>query len=461
MIRQLTRSYVALVAGAIAVFTVPVAFSLTHQLRGDTAASVEREAETMALLLGNGNPPSCAALLEMADAFEGETPGEVEVTERCDTDLRSPQQDAALTRTLETGEPTTDWGSSFIWGPELTITVAARESRTDLDGRNRGPVVGAVRIVYQTNELTNRLWTIWGFRAGLAVIVLAVAAVVGAGVARRLTRPLRQLNETASKFSDGDLTARSPVTGPRETQTLARTLNQAGERLDTLIAAQRIFVADASHQLRTPLTALRLSLDNIADGVNDEFVKEDVEQATAEVVRMSRLVNGLLVLARAEAKVTVAEPLPLLDIVRERLDVWRPAADERGVTITLRGSADGRLLVLTSPGQLEQVLDNVLSNALEVSPDGGTITVRVESRGDEVTLSVNDQGPGMSDAEKSRAFDRFWRGQGLTGKAGSGLGLAVVKQLVTDDGGTVSLGDAPEGGLSVRISLRASTRSGG
>ena len=458
MIRQLIRSYVVLVAGAVAMFTVPVAFSLTDQLRDDTAASVRREAETMALLLGNGNPPSCAALLEMADAFEGETPGEVEVTERCDTDLRSPRRDEDLTRTLETGDPSIDWGSSFIWGPELKITVAARESREDLDGRNGGPVVGAVRIVYKTTDLTDRLWTIWGFRAGLGVAVLIVAAVIGAVVARRLTRPLRQLNDTASRFSDGDLAARSPVTGPRETQTLARTLNQAGERLDTLIAAQRIFVADASHQLRTPLTALRLSLDNIADGVDDDFVKEDVEQATAEVVRMSRLVNGLLVLARAVAKVTVAEPLPLKEIVRERLDVWRPAADERGVTITLRGSADGRLLVLTSPGQLEQVLDNVLSNALEVSPDGGTITVRVEPRGDEVTLSVCDQGPGMSDAEKSRAFDRFWRGQGLTGKSGSGLGLAVVKQLVTDDGGTVSLTDSPGGGLCVTITLRAAHR---
>ncbi|WP_031482720.1 sensor histidine kinase [Streptomyces bicolor] len=461
MIRQLTRSYVALVAGAIALFTVPVAFTLTDQLRDDTAASVRREADTMALLLGNGNPPSCAALEEMARAYAGQTPGNVEVTNRCDTNLPSPEQDAALTKALETGKPTTDWGSPFIWGPELVITVPARESAVAGDGRNRGPVVGAVRIVYSTGDLTSRLWTIWGFRAGLAVAVLVVAAVVGAGVARRLTRPLRQLNDTASRFSDGDLSARSPVTGPKETQTLARTLNQAGERLDTLIASQRIFVADASHQLRTPLTALRLSLDNIADGVDDDFVKEDVEQATAEVVRMSRLVNGLLVLARAEAKVSAAEPLPLWDIVRERLDVWRPAADERGVTITLRGSADGRLLVLASPGHLDQVLDNVLSNALEVSPDGGTITVRVEPKGDVVELSVLDEGPGMSDAEKSRAFDRFWRGQGLTGKAGSGLGLAVVKQLVTDDGGAVTLGDAPGGGLRVTISLRASSRSGG
>lgn len=414
---------------ALTAFTVPVAFTLTAQLRGDTEQSVEREAKTMALLL-SGDAASRAALDRMVVAYAQETPGTAEVLP------------ASRAKTA------THWGDG-----ELEVTAPARR-----DGRT----VGAVRITYPTSDLTRRLVQIWGFRAILAVGVLAVAAGLGAIVARRLTRPLRQLNDMASKFSDGDLTARSPVTGPHETQTLARTLNQGAERLDTLIASQRIFVADASHQLRTPLTALRLSLDNIADGVDDEFVREDVEQATAEVVRMSRLVNGLLVLARAEAKVTAAEPLPLREIVAERLSVWRPAADERGVHIALGGSVvDGRPLVLASPGHLEQVLDNVLSNALEVSPDGATITVRSELRGDEVELTVTDEGPGMSDADKSRAFDRFWRGQGLTGRSGSGLGLSVVRQLVTDDGGTVTLRDAPGNGLSVVITLRASPRSGG
>ncbi|MFJ8047626.1 sensor histidine kinase [Streptomyces luteogriseus] len=452
MIRQLVRSYVLLVAVAIALFTVPVAFTLTDQLRNDTRSAVLREADAMALLLGDGRAASCQALEEMAKAYDDEI--QVTGTASCPADLPRPASDAALTRALKEGRPTTDWGSSFIWGPELVITVPARAAGTDR-------IVGAVRIVYSTDEMTSRLWQIWGFRAILAVLVLGVAALLGVGVARRLTRPLRQLNDMASKFSDGDLTARSPVTGPPETQTLARTLNQGAERLDTLIAAQRIFVADASHQLRTPLTALRLSLDNIADGTDDEFVREDVEQATAEVVRMSRLVSGLLVLARAEAKVTAAEPLPLMDIVRERLAVWRPAADERGVTIALRGSADGRPSVLASPGHLDQMLDNVLSNALEVSPDGGMITVRVEAGGDVVGVSVLDEGPGMSDAEKSRAFDRFWRGQGLTGKSGSGLGLAVVRQLATDDGGTVALTDSPGGGLCVTITLRAASHRGG
>ncbi|MEV0638500.1 HAMP domain-containing sensor histidine kinase [Streptomyces sp. NPDC050619] len=459
MNRQLIRSYILLVAVAILLFTVPVAFTLTDQLREDTRLSVRREADTMALLLGNGDDRSCEALEAMAKAYPEQV--QVTATDGCVPDLREPTADAALTRAVEDDEPTTDWGADFIWGKHLVITVPAHERAADGES-GKGPVVGAVRIVYSTNDMTTRFWGIWGFRAGLAVLVLATAAAIGAVAARRITRPLRELNTMASKFSDGDLTARSEVTGPTETQTLARTLNQAGERLDTLIASQRIFVADASHQLRTPLTALRLSLDNIADGVDDEFVREDVEQATAEVVRMSRLVNGLLVLARAEAKVTAAEPLSLRDIVHDRLAVWRPAADERGVTIALRGSIDGRPLVLASPGHLDQVLDNVLSNALEVSPDGGTITVRAQAQGDEVALSVLDEGPGMSDAEKSRAFDRFWRGQGLTGRSGSGLGLAVVKQLVTDDGGTVSLRDTPGGGLCVEIRLRAAgQRAGG
>ncbi|MEU5632747.1 sensor histidine kinase [Streptomyces rishiriensis] len=450
MNRQLIRSYILIVAVAILLFTVPVAFTLTQQLRDDTELSVLREADTMALLLGNGDRISCEALTEVAQAYGDKTPGDVQATptRTCAPGLPRPAEDAALTRAVRHDSPSTDWGSDFIWGSRLTVTVPARGE-------------AAVRIVYSTSDMTRRLWQIWGFRAGLAVIVLAAAAAIGAFAARRITAPLRALNSMASRFSDGDLTARSPVTGPPETRTLARTLNQGAERLDTLVDSQRVFVADASHQLRTPLTALRLSLDNIADGVDDESVREDVEQATAEVVRMSRLVNGLLVLARAEAKVTAAEPLPLTDIVSERLTVWRPAADERGVTIALRGSGvDGRPSVLAGPGHLDQVLDNVLSNALEVSPDGGTITVRVESGAGEAVLSVADEGPGMPDADKARAFDRFWRGQGLTGRSGSGLGLAVVRQLVTDDGGTVTLTDAPGGGLCVRIALRVAQRTG-
>lgn len=241
MNRQLIRSYILLVAVAILLFTVPVAFTLTKQLRDDTELSVLREARTMALLLGNGDRISCDALEKVAKAYGVQTPGDVEVTPTasCAPDLPEPAGNAALSRAVEKNDPTTDWGSDVIWGKHLEITVPAQGQ-------------AAVRIVYSTSGMTDRLWQIWGFRAGLAVFVLAAAAAIGAFAARRITAPLRELNSMASKFSDGDLTARSPVTGPPETQTLARTLNQGAERLDTLIASQRIFVADASHQLRTP-----------------------------------------------------------------------------------------------------------------------------------------------------------------------------------------------------------------
>ncbi|WP_330294642.1 sensor histidine kinase [Streptomyces sp. NBC_00503] len=459
MIRQLIVSYVLLVAVALAAFTVPVAFTLTAQLREDTEESVHREAATMALLLAADDLPSHRALATLAGAYRDQTPGVADVVTAdhgAVTPLPLPPApgDPAFDRALE-GRASTHWGPAEALGGAdgLVTTVPARTS----DGR----VVGAVRISYPTADLNARLWRIWGFRAFLALGVLAVAAAIGAMFARRLTRPLRQLNDMATKFSDGDLTARSPVTGPPETQTLAQTLNTGAERLDTLLRAQRIFVADASHQLRTPLTALRLSLDNIADGTDDDLVREDVDQAIGEVARMSRMVNGLLVLARAEARHSAAEPVAVGELVAERLDVWRAVGDERGVRFAAR-PVDERLGVLTSAGHLEQVLDNVLSNALEVSPDGAAVTVRVVQDGECVVLTVADEGPGMSGADQARAFDRFWRGQGLTGRGGSGLGLAIVKQLVMDDGGSVALADAPGGGLCVRISLRqAAPRSGG
>ncbi|MEV6711330.1 HAMP domain-containing sensor histidine kinase [Lentzea sp. NPDC051208] len=420
MIRQLAWSYVLLVAVAIAAFTVPVAFTLNQQLYDDAVNTARREADTAALLLASGDTRSLNAL---ADAYERQTPGRIDVLE--------PQPE------------------SKVWDSEgLKLTVPAKTPD--------GTVVGAIRLSYPDDRITQRLWQIWGFRAALAVGVLILAAFLGLWLAKRVTRPLRELNVMAGRLRDGDLTARAEETGPPETRTLARTLNTATETIGTLVGSQRAFIGDASHQLRTPLTALRLSLDNVADGVDDPTVREDVEMAAAEIVRMSRLVNGLLALARAEADVPHPEPVQVLDVVAERFTAWRAAADERSISLVAEGFD---IRVLATPGHLEQVLDNVLSNALEVSPDGATILVRTTRPG---LVEVIDAGPGLPEADRARAFDRFWRGQGLTGKGGSGLGLAIVKQLVTDDGGSVSLEAAASGGLCVRIRLApASPTSGG
>jgi two-component system, OmpR family, sensor kinase len=447
--RRLVVSYVLLVAIAIAAFTVPVAFVLTGQLRGDVETSVRREADTAALLLSAGDLPSRQALARLAEAYDEETPGRLDAVLADGTapgPLPVPPAPAdEAFRAALAGQVSARWEyAAALDADGLVLAVPARDAA--------GRVVGAVRVSYPSAPLDARQLQIWGFRAVLAVAVLVVAAFLGAFFARLLTRPFRDLNEMAGRLRDGELTARAQESGPVETRTLARTLNNAAETIDTLVRAQRAFIADASHQLRTPLTALRLSLDNIADGVHDPDAHEDVDQATAEVVRMNRLVNGLLTLAKAEAAISVPEPVQVADAVRERLDVWRAVATDRGVGLR-QEHADEELLAMVSPGHLEQVLDNVLSNALEVSPEGGAVTVSSRRRDGRAELEIADEGPGMTEAERLRAFDRFWRGQGRTGPSGSGLGLAIVKQLVTDDGGTVTLDASAGGGLSVRIGL--------
>jgi two-component system OmpR family sensor kinase len=225
-------------------------------------------------------------------------------------------------------------------------------------------------------------------------------------------------------------------------RSLASTFNHMVGELEQLVSSQEDFVADASHQLRTPLTALRLRLEMVGGEVS-KAGQADLERALEEVERLSRLVAGLLALARAE--VSPVEPVDLAKLVDDRIQAWSALAAEQGVK--LEANVTGTALV--GADRLGQALENLLSNALTVSPHGGTVSIS----GSAVELHVIDQGPGLNDEERERAFDRFWRG-GKSG-TGSGLGLAIVKRLVEIDGGTVELRAAPEGGLDAVIHLHA------
>jgi signal transduction histidine kinase len=280
-------------------------------------------------------------------------------------------------------------------------------------------------------------------------VVLLVATAVGLQFARTLTRPLSQLEQTAAAVGAGDLRARAPTNaGPPEVRTLASELNQTVSRLDGLLRSQREFVADASHQLRTPLAALQLRLENLERDV-DEAGKPSLEGALAEVNRLARLVEGLLTLARADASQPNPEPIDVPSLVAARIDAWSEQLAARNVTIDTH--VPPRISVLATPGSLEQVLDNLISNALHAMQPGGRLTLAAASAGGDVELHVRDTGPGMTAEQRSRALDRFWRA-GSAG-TGTGLGLAIVNRLVTADSGTIDLRDADGGGLDVVIEL--------
>jgi signal transduction histidine kinase len=319
-------------------------------------------------------------------------------------------------------------------------------------------VNGAVRVSFPTDTLRRQVRDNWLRLGLLSVLVLAAAASLGWLVARWAISPVAELEDGAQRLAGGDLSARAEVDrGPPELRRLGVAFNDMAAQVEGLVGSQRAFVADASHQLRTPLTALRLRLDELEELLADGDVasaRPEVDAISTEVDRLGQLVEGLLALARAEAGSGASAPVPVVAaaVVRARAARWEALADERGVHLAVQAppTAPARALA----GALEQVLDNLLDNALEVAPEHSTIDLTVAvAAGDGVMVRVRDHGPGMSATDRERATHRFWRAPDAPA-GGTGLGLAIVTELVRAGGGTVTLEDPAEGtGLVVEVRL--------
>ena len=313
-----------------------------------------------------------------------------------------------------------------------------------------GVLHGAVRISVPTSRIDSQIMRYWLLLGVVALVVLATVAVAGRWLALWVSRPITDLRDAARRAEGGDLGVRADASeGPAEVRELAHAFNDMVSRLDLLIGTQEQFVADASHQLRSPLTALRLRIENLEHEVGPD-VQEELESAIAEVDRLSRLVNGLLALARADRRARERADLEIGPIARERGDAWQPLGAERDVAIAV--DAPPGLWATLAPGALEQILDNLIANALDVAPPGTTVRVTAAAVPDGgVRVEVVDAGPGMDAAEREHAFDRFWRGR--EDHPGSGLGLSIVRRLVEADGGSVALHEAPGGGLRAVLDL--------
>ena len=456
MSRRFLATYIALAVVVLVSLEIPLGIQYGRSERRDLEGRIERDALTMAtfaedtLERGIRTPPP--GLVQVSQRYQQDPGGRVVIVDGKGVGL------------LDTSPPLPG-RRSFASRPEIAsalrgnIAVGTRYSRTLGTGlvyvavpvSSGGVVRGAVRITYPTSALDSRVRRYWLLLLAIGGVVLAVATVVGLRFARTLTEPLSELEKAAAAVGEGDLEARAPVdSGPPEVRALATEFNDTVARLETLLRSQDEFVADASHQLRTPLTALRLRLENLERDVGKDG-RADLDAALAEVGRLSRLVDGLLALARADAATPRPVPVDLRAAVAARADAWSPQLAGREVEMDIRVSE--ALMALATPGSLEQVLDNLVSNALAVSKPGDTITVEGRRADGDVVLDVRDQGPGMTAEQRARAFDRFWRAGSPGG--GTGLGLAIVHRLVTADGGSIELLEADGGGLDVRLTLHA------
>jgi signal transduction histidine kinase len=257
-------------------------------------------------------------------------------------------------------------------------------------------------------------------------------------MARWAVGPLRTAASVARRISGGDLEARVPERGPPEVQELARDLNAMTDRLADLLRANREYAANASHQLRTPLAALRLSLEEARDGPSRG---DEIDHAIVQADRLAGIVEAMLELGRARER--GSEATDLVVVAHEVAASLPDTGVGPGIDVTGRGQA------LADRERVREVLGNLVQNARRFARS--TIRIDVAERGDRVLVAVEEDGTGISEEERGRVFDRFSRGPRPRG-SGSGLGLAVARALVEADGGSIIAGVSQLGGARFEVS---------
>ncbi|WP_188187379.1 sensor histidine kinase [Nonomuraea sp. SYSU D8015] len=331
--------------------------------------------------------------------------------------------------------------------------------RVLVDTRPGGESVVAAMDLREIDATIGLLGVIELLAGGVVVVVLAAAGLV---FVRRSLRPLAGIESAARQIADGQLSRRVPDVDPRtEVGRLGAALNDMLARIEAAFAARREseermrrFVADASHELRTPVTVVRGYAEHFLRHADSDADSDHVRRIEAEARRMGVLVDDLLLLARLDAERPPERlPVDLLPLAAEVVRDARVLAPERDIGFAF--DEDAAYVVPGDAARLGQVLRNLVRNALTHTPPGTAVDVRARAEDGHAVVEVSDRGPGLTEDEAARVFERFYRAPGARSRDGSGLGLAIVQAVVAAHGGSVGVASAPGRGttFSVRLPL--------
>ena len=283
----------------------------------------------------------------------------------------------------------------------------------------------------------------WILAAALGV---GLAALAGYLMAARISRPVVALTVASDRMAEGDLTARAPAGGHDEVGRLAQSFNGMAARVESTVSSLRRFVADAAHEIGTPLTALQADLELAERKAESADERRLVDKALAQTGRLAALSDNLLRLSRLEAEeaAATAETADLALAVREAVDGVASRAEQAGIDLVTE-VPDVPLTVACERSRLQLVVGNLLDNAVKFTPGGGRVVVAAGRRGGAVELTVADTGVGIPADEQAGIFGRFHRARNVAAYPGSGLGLALVKAAVERSGGSVGFTSSGEG----------------
>ena len=334
---------------------------------------------------------------------------------------------------------------------------------------SREPVLLAQPIISQTvttgvvvlsaspARTAREIATVWALILAGSLLAVVAFVFIARWLARWLVRPLARLAEGMHAVTAGHSGARVPTgDGPQELRDLVIVFNRMSRAVEQAAQQQRQLVADASHQMRNPLAALRLRVDTLGQ-VIEPASRTTYERLAQEVGRLEGLLDGLLRMARADANAEALVEHGQCDarlVAADRIDVWTPVAARGDVRIALNAHQDESFLVDCPEDDLAQILDVILDNAIRYG--GSAAHVTVSRSADVIVVEVDDNGRGLTSDQRRLALQRFWRDPS-NHQSGTGLGLPIALKLVQRRGGTLGLESRCPSGLTVRVTLTAAT----
>lgn len=321
--------------------------------------------------------------------------------------------------------------------------------------------LGVVLFVSPVQELMDSFAMVQRRLAAVFLMVAAAALIAALIFSRVITSPISALARTIQKMGRGDLSARVKVRGSGELRDLAVSYNAMAEQIESLDKSRNQFVSNASHELKTPLTTMKILLESLIyqPDMPAELRAEFMQDMNHEIDRLTGIITDLLTLTQMDNHRMELHPAPmdLSDLAEETLRLLLPAAEKRGQT--LKGSLPAACPITADRSKLGQVIYNLVENALKYTPEGGDVLVSLQINGKEAVLSVQDNGIGIPEADQPHIFERFYRVDKARSRetGGTGLGLSIVRQLVTLHGGTIAVDSTPGKGsvFTVRLPLSA------
>jgi signal transduction histidine kinase len=416
-------------------FAIPLSLLIRHNVYADAVQTLPREAGDIVYFLRAPSPPTTASLRTYLAGLRGDRDASVALPDGSVIGT-PPPGDLATAPPLPGEDPAGGEPAQGPGGPQLsTAAWHAGQLTQQVVPTQRGDFV--VRVYATDSQLHSGETRWWLLLVGSSLGLLLLGVVAAELLTRRLVRPLVRTAHTAQRLANGDVTARAPVNGPPEVADVGVALNRLADRIDQLIADERETIADLSHRLRTPLTALRLDADALRDPA-------EADRVGGHVTALERMLTAIIHAARRPEREGRLPSCDATAVISERLEFWSALTEEQGraASVSLPGQP---VPVRAAAEDLAAAVDALLENVIAHTPEGSSFAVSLAADGGGGgSLSVADDGPGLPPDASVR---------GRSDRGSTGLGLDIARRCAEGSGGSIELGTSPSGGADVRLHL--------